>query len=294
MNHPSLPRTETVHRVFRGAIETAKLFAFIALCFEGSMAILAAGNTLGWSPIRDGAKWLPLGALILSVLSVCFRAYASHARSYAHRCKKTAARAYASGLEVEMITASNAEGDAPLFAEFMASHLPAQTLDQYYEPKSPIGEDRLREMYAHSAFFSRSQLRIFGIYSAVLALILFAFVFVAIYGLAAVAAVSETDVATRQVVLDTLCSIVLAVLFVRSSETAIATLILASSIRGIEDALFKRPSGEELRVLTDAYDLELAGGRDTPTILYRILRKRLAFRWSIRGQTLFGGSAASS
>lgn len=268
------PLAERVHTRFRGASELSKLARLLALVVDCIAATLACLGIFG----ALKSPWVPLLIFILAVVSVAIRSFSATVRSFAHRCRRSSLRAFCSDADVDRITESNTAVDAPIGADWFAKRTPAQNLTEYYEPVCPPGEQRLRELYAHSAFYTWRLLRIYSRVASVWGVLVFALSFFVIYGLATNPPAPDT----RDSVLEALCTVILVLLCIRAIETAVAANSSSNEARQIEEGLLKKPSGQALAEIADAYDIERAAGPDVPTSLYRAMRNGLQRQWHER------------
>lgn len=275
------PRAEQVHVLFRGTAEAVKWIRSVALFLD----LGAAG--LGLIGILAGANyksvWFPAFVLLLAVLGVVLRQYAGQMRSFAQRCRRISLRALATGEDIDHLTLSDADVEAPHSARFLSSKLPASNMEQYYEPTKPVGEERLRELYAHSAFYTWWLLDIYAKVLVVVSGATLLLSFSVIYHLASDATAALT---TRQAVLDALCTVILVVIGVRAGDNAWAAFASAKAAKKIEVALLAKPHLRVLIELIDGYDIERAGGPDPPTLIYCLRRNAIQKKWHARRAAL--------
>lgn len=266
---------EQVHILFRGSVEMGKKLRALALCFEFIAGVLAVYGVFAQG--GNWNAWQPLLAFALVAASLGARAWAEHLERFAEICRRESARAYATGAEIGHARLSSLKSDAPSVAEWLANRLPSSTLDTYYSPDCPVGEDRLREIYANSAFHTWHLLNRLAWIIGFLGVSLFLVTFAVVFGLATKPLPPE---ATARV-LDALCSIVLTVISLRAIEVAISAGKSASVTRKIADALITQPlpSGDTLEKLIRDYDFERTGAPPVPTWLYKWRRRRLAEGW---------------
>jgi hypothetical protein len=268
------PNAEKIHKLFRGSNEIVKTSKLVALSLDlcaGSLAVAGIFGTLK-------ASWVPLFLLGLAVFSAIFRSLAAEVRSFAQKCRKTSLRAFSFGSDIDSTTTSDLAIDAPAFAELMAKIVPAQSLVDYYEPVSPEGETRFRELYAHSAFYTWRLLQVYSRIAFVWALIIFSISFGIIYNLAE----TSPQIEIRGAVIEGLCSVALVLLCVKAVEVAYAAHASSKETRQIEKSLLKGLVGVSLAEAADEYDLALAAGLDVPTSLYRLMRNKLQQQWHER------------
>ncbi|MBX3465508.1 MAG: hypothetical protein KF878_01250 [Planctomycetes bacterium] len=155
----------------------------------------------------------------------------------------------------------------------------------YYQPRFPAGEARLREIYAESAFFTWRLLRVFFWALLLLTLIIAAGAFVALYGLVVQ---SPTDENVKRAILETLCSVTVAIFGMKAAEQTIEVFGQASSVRSVADALIRAPlpCGKVLGELVDDYDIQMSAGKDPPTLLWVLMRSSLNEQWNRRREAL--------
>jgi len=272
------PLAENVHKKFRGASEVAKAARIGALVIDLAAASLACLGIFGVYK----SPWMPLALLFGAVLAVGCRSFASSVRSFAQRCRRASLRAFCFDDDVDIVTESNTTVDAPFASSWFATRVPAVNMEEYYEPVCPPGENRLRELYAHSAFYTWQMLRTHSKVVGVLAICVFVLSFCVIYGLAT----DPPEPSTRNAVLEALCTIILVLLCVQAVERASEAASSAREARQIEESPLRKPMGKELLEIADAYDIERAAGPDVPTTLYRIYRNGLQQQWHNRRKAL--------
>lgn len=219
----------------------------------------------------------------LAFAAIVLRVMASAARSFGLRCRRASLRAFACGTDVQTKSRLDLEETAPSFALRIASILPAQDLEQYYEPTRPIGDERLCELYAHCAYYTRRLLRqnawVCGITSAAV----FAGGMLALYSLA-MQQVTPTTV--RESVIATICSFVFVLIFARLLQLTISCVNTSITLRKLEDDFFDKPTTKRLTELVEGYEIERATGPDVPTPLYYIWRNSLKTSWNERRTAL--------
>lgn len=272
------PLAEKIHARFRGASELVKVTRGLALLIDAGAATLACLSIFG---VYKSA-WVPLVLLFAAIASVACKSWASSVRGYAQRCRRLSLRAFCLDEDVDRVTESNTEVDAPWGYEWLAARVPAQSLTDYYEQTCPPGETRLRELYAHSAFYTWRLLRRHSKIAIGWAVLIFVFSFIIIYGIAT----EPPAAATRNAVLEALCTVVLVLLCVQAVERAIESLSSVGEAREIEERLLKKPVGKELDEIVDSYDIERAAGPDVPTTLYRLMRNGLQKQWHERRKAI--------
>lgn len=288
MSNPSstLSRAETMHTYFRGAMEYVKLLGYSATVVD---VLAGAGSVAGILKIGDfksRAPWLPLVGLFAVVLSTILRSYATTIRSYAQRARKVSLRALATEVDVDALTASNAEVDAPTPARRLASMLPSNGLRDYYLPRCPPGPERTRELYAHSAFFSHSLLKTYATFTGLVGLVVTAIAFSVMYAMT----ISPVSLDQSQSTLEVIWSVIFVLFGIRYLENAVSSNAASHSIRKVEEELLRNNDNKNLDDLTDAYDLEISSTKDVPTLLYRFRKSTLTAAWNRRRAVLDEGN----
>jgi hypothetical protein len=212
------------------------------------------------SPVAD---FIPLIAAALSVIGAAVRIVGDIWRSFARRCRRIAATAYALGRDI----------DASVFAELKAATPPLVSA----VASCPAGDDRLREMYAYSAFFSWRLLRLYAWISAASGVVLVSAGVATMY----VLAVRPPSPVSRDAVLELLCVILFGLLAVRSGSIAIVAARSASLSKWCLDRLANvpLPVGEGLAELVLTYEIERSRDPDPPTTLYLMRRVGLQEEW---------------
>ena len=274
-----MDNTAKVHLWFRGASEVTKMLRRAGLLCE-----LGAAGAAIWTILakpQDASLWLPLAILGLTFFGSVLRSYSALANGFAHRCRRISLRAFCAGKDVDGLTVSTLDDDAPPFVDRFASNLPAKLLEEYYEPTTLPGAARQAELYAHSAFYTWRLLRVQSIVMLIVALIGAAASVIVIYYLAAVP-YAQVD---RRAVLEVVCTVVLLVVTVKGFEASWDAFSSSSSIRSIENALLKKPKGEALKDLVDSYDIERAAGANPMTTIYDWWRDGLSKKWESRRKT---------
>lgn len=272
------PLAEKVHKRFRGASELVKVTRGFALLIDAAAATLAC---LGIFDVYK-SEWVPLVLLFAAISSIACKSWASSVRGYAQRCRRLSLRAFCMNEDLDHVTESNTEVDAPWGYAWLAALVPSQSLTDYYEPTCPFGENRLRELYAHSAFYTWRLLRTQSKIAIGWAVLVFVFSFIIIYGIAT----EPPAAASRNAVLEALCTVVLVLLCVQAVEWSIESLSSAAEAREIEQSLLKKPVGKELDDVVDSYEIERAAGSDVPTTLYRLMRSGLQKQWHERRKAI--------
>jgi len=268
---------QEIHDLFRGSAELSKHVRFLALVVE----CIAAGIALH-AILADGSAILfrPLAVVLFAAIALALRGYAGNVDRFSEECRRTSVRAFATGSRIPANLCAFLRSDAPSRVGVLVKRLPAATLDEYYEPKAPPGESRLRELYAHSSFYTWRLLRAASRVYAASAAVIFMATFVIVYWLAG----TDSPTVPRGRVLDALCSVVLVVFLLRAISSTFATCSAAEQARRASDALITSPlpSGESLVSLIDRYDFARMGVPGPPTMLYRIKRKELGAEWEQR------------
>lgn len=267
------PCAETVHSSFQGAAELAKLLRKVALATEVAAASIAALRIFLPDMVWPG--WASLALAMVVILGGAVQLWARSVISHADKCRRVSVRAYARGMDISQAKASSLVVDNPAFTSALASRLPTKSLDEYYESKCPAGPGRVREIYAHSAFYTwrlrRSAYRIY--FSATL---LFALIgFLAIYALAA----DPTGSDTSSRVLDMVCSVVFVFLVAKAARAAFETRQSYVECRRIADALLATALDSDPAELAAEYDIEMSSGITNSTLLYKWMRDSLQREW---------------
>ncbi|MDH5491308.1 MAG: hypothetical protein OEY14_05090 [Myxococcales bacterium] len=272
----SLANAENAHRLFRGAAEAAKLMRATALCLDLAAAGLSSAALLGAGSDRLEVAQ-PLVALLLVVIAASLRLAGSQGQAFASRCRRVSAAAYAAGIDFGGKTLVDLEADAPFLSERLSRRLPDQRLDEYYAARAATTEERLQEIYAHSALFTWRLLRASGWVSSLLAAVLLLGAIVIFYMIGALAQATEVALTA----LDVLCGLVLARLWVGTLEGAVRYLTAAAEVRRVWDRLMEAGSEatDRVRDLTIEYDILRASQPPVPTLAYRLWRGRATAAW---------------
>lgn len=180
--------------------------------------------------------------------------------------------------------------DAPAFAVRTAAGLPAANLEEYYELESAPRGARIREMYAHSAFYSWRLLRQTGWAHLAAGTVVAGVGASIVFGLA----LPSSSVATADKVLDIVCSLVFVTLAARAFERGVEALFQARGARAIADGLLEIEDTGRVQDLLTEYDIERGGGIAIPTPIYRLNRNRLQLEWRERRQGLSVTAGQSS
>ena len=276
----ALPRAENVHSIFRGSIEAVKYCRLMAFLLDTT----AAGITIYGLTTSSPPGWRPFAVLILALAGVSLRRFSDHGRSHAQWCRRKSIRALAFGRDIDPGTESTARSDALPFSQWLGGFLPAKNLVDYYEPTLPVGDARLRELYAHSAFYTWRLQRMYASVSWFFVFSLLCVTVAVFYGLV----LDNPPPNVRDIVLEALCSTLFILFGIRSFEAAIVSTCSANESRKIADALVEKPLPDDQRLmdLADEYDHQRNGGIDAPTALYRAARDRLQREWSLRKDAL--------
>ena len=268
--------TEAVHRMFRGAAELSKSLRAIALTTEVVAAFIAAWRA--FNPQMEWSGWASLWLALFVVAGFALRVRASYVYAFAEKCRRIATTAYACGRQVSSVVRTSLSADEPVLSKRFARRLPTQTLDDYYEPTTPTGNERLREIYAHSAFYSWRLLHVcFHMYFWV-SVVLAGLGAIAIYSIAA----SPTDMAAASRILDVVCSIVFAFLVARALAACLSAWCSSRECRRIADELAGSITDERLREVIANYDIERSTGPAAPTAVYLRCREGLQSAWHSR------------
>ena len=277
-----LLRGELVHSLFRGSGELSKLHRFVATIFEvaaalGAFGALVAGT--GWS----AARYWPLIAATLILASKGLRIRARRIRSFSDRCRQRSIEAFASGNDVEARLCADLKADAPTGASWMAARLPGKSMTEYYEPSFPPGVDRYREAYAHSSHFTWQLLDKAALVHWVVAIVLLATTIGSLYLLGTWHAPHEA----RLSLLDFVATFVLAALFTRAFDAALAGTRASREIRRLHDELMEAPrDAAAITRFAHEHDLTRESQPHVPSWAYRLLRGRVAKTWAIAREAL--------
>lgn len=275
-----MSRTQSIHSLFRGAAELAKFYRMLAFILELLAAWIAAWRTFNHFELSDG--WLSLWIASLLLIGQLLRVYARSIYQFSEKCRRTSVRAFGLQSEVPAAVHSSLECDAPIFSEWRASRLPAQELNEYYEPSFPPGPDLLRELYSYSSFYTWQLLRSSGhVFSICAGIASLAGVLV-IYWLALVP--NEVSLASR--IVEVVCSLSFVVLAGKSFDAAADAYLSSRECRTIADGLIAQDGGIRLEELVATYDVVRASGPAIPTRIYTLLRDRLQARWERRKDAL--------
>jgi hypothetical protein len=271
-----------VHDLFRGAAELSKCIHRVASIGElvgGGLAI----NALALSG-SNSSGWQPLIAFMIVVATQCLRQYADGIKTYGERCRRTSLFAFATGARIPVPVASELKNDAPPGAIGHAERLPAQSMIMYYEPSTPPGEERMRELYAHSAYYSWRLLRSTSQVYLSISVIVLIVTLVVMYGLA----MTTEPTVPRGKVLDALFSVVLGIISVRLIAMSLACARSATLSREVANKLIEEPlpTDHRLREIVYEYDLDRLGAPAPPTVLYNVMRRSLQRHWDHRRTAL--------
>src|SRR5262245_22263410 len=141
----TVPNAESAQRTFRGAGELAKLLRRVSFTAELLATMLLVRGLVSERALSH--DWRPLALLFLAVIILVCRRYAHRLDAFAHRCRRLALAAYAAGTMLDARLLADIEADAPTGSAALTKLLPANSLDEYYEPRCPPGDGRLRELY---------------------------------------------------------------------------------------------------------------------------------------------------
>lgn len=272
---------EEMHQLFRAASEIGKRFRMTALGFEVLAMVVALH---GLVDLGVANAWRPLIAFAATVAGLVLRELASSRDRFAERCRQLSVRKFAMGGDVSAARASQLRLQGPSSATQAATKLPAANLNEYYEPTQPPGDARLRELYAHSSFYTWRLLRLSAILHSVVAGALLLVTILALYFLAT----TTTAVPGKDVVVDAVFTVVLGVLALRIVVEAVGHAKGAAEAHRIADALVAAPlpSEDVLVGLADDYDSERGSTSPAPTSVYRLWRDSLSIEWARRREAL--------
>lgn len=269
------PNAEEVHRLFGAASLLARRFHFYAIAIEFLVAVLAAVSLV---EATEKAAWFPLGMLLLAIMASLFRVYSRRARAFASGARWAAVGALSSGVDIGPRVLAWFRNERLLFADRLNRSVKANTLSEYYAPSCPAGDQRRRELCAHSAFFTWRLMRTYS---------------VLVWTLLAVAAVgsltllyrfsidTNADQSLRLWLLQTLCAVVLIHFGLRALELALSAASSWRATRAIyEDLLGSAPPGpSDLIEVTTKYEKERLTAPLIPQALYILGRENLAREW---------------
>lgn len=265
-----------VHSLFRGAAEVAKRLRRVAFGIDVVVAAVAAYLVFAENDALEA--WHPLVAFLAVALARALRVRSRESDRFAEVCRRESARAYACGGTISPARLSSLRSDAPWRSLREAQKLPASTLEAYYEPTCPVGEPRLREIYANSAFHTWHLTRFWFWCLAA------GFVLLTIISAVAVYWVANTDgeLTGRTEIIEALFSFVLALFWLELAEALYSAFGSYRSARTTCQRLLSRPLpvGDVLRGLVRDYDFERTGSPAVPTFLYRVDRQRLEGEWA--------------
>lgn len=275
---------EEAHRYFRGCAEVGKRFVVCATICDLIAALIAVHGLISTS--NPGvALWRPFVAFISLLAAAVLRGVAEFYKRFAQKCRRISSNAYALGHAIPPQIAATLRSDVPMWAPNAAIRLPAQSVAEYYEPSRNPGEARLREMTAHSSFYTwrllRSSIWLYGSLGAIIVIV----TAILLYRLAIIGAAQPMD---REAALDGLFSVVLGFLAVRAIGHALSCWTAANAARRVADRLIEPllPSGAALFEIVKEYDMERLCSPVAPTPLYILCRRKLSEDWKHRRQAL--------
>lgn len=273
---------EQIHELFRGSAELSKIARAAALALDFAAAAIALIILFG--PDRAVEKWQPFVGLLLLIGSQLLVGYADSSYRFAERCRRLSARAFGVGKEPQPSEVAKLESAAPAIARWIAARLPARGLQAYYAPQAPPGPSRLREIYAHSAYYTWRVLEWYARIQSSLAAFLLLGTFAFMYWLIVEAPPRETSLR----ILEALSSIILAVLGLQAFRAGQSAGASAREAKAVLDGLTTSPapSGDRLDAILDHYDFSRTGRVPVPTLWYKFLRRRLAREWPTWRQAL--------
>jgi hypothetical protein len=277
-------KTEELHQLFRGSAEAAKILGWTTLGFEVVAGLAATARA--WSVERPAPGWTAFILFMLLLLTTGLRIFARRWRSYSEKCRRASAKAYAANEDPPAATHSDLVGDAPPYAAWFASGLPAPDLEAYYEPTKPPGVQRLRELYAQNSFYSWRLLRIqFYLLASLAALVLIAAI-TAFFRIAHFPLPMDANTKLA----DTVCTLALGLFFLKAAEAALASSSGSAAARQVADALVRPEAAQPDRTkeLVDRYDIDRAAGPTVATLVYKLAGSRLQKEWEDRRDALDG------
>lgn len=267
----TLPQAERVHALFQVASEAAKLLRAGAFWIDmgaGGLAVVAIfhEHALG--------GFLPLLALLLVLLSFCLRLLADRWASRSHAGRRAAIRAHAAHRDLTAKFAGDCTADVSRLARMLVFWFKPQTLTEYYGPVSSPGRSRLRENYAHSAFFTWQALDLQMAVSWIFAALLGGATIAALYALSL-----DADTITHGRYLQVVVGVVFGSLLLRAIEYALRCQDGAVHTRSLYSELSTATTAAEVDDLTAQYDLARVGHPPLSSILFLLRRKRLDAEW---------------
>lgn len=218
--------------------------------------------------------------VLLMAVATLLHIWSGQTHGFSERCRRVSARGYAIGRELGASQHSELLAHAPPFTA--APKLPAATIDEYYEPTKPQGPPRLREIYAHSSFYSWRLLRREARLLLVLGLVLAIVGGVVVYGLALS---SSPDLPVARI-LDIVCTLVLTVLAAKALMAAAAAHIAARGAKTVADGLLHTKNQELVEELIETYNVDRASGPSISTLNYKRARSALQAEWHQRREAL--------
>jgi len=272
---PSQSHTLTVHQAFQGASHFSKLLRQGALLLEILAGFIASWGTFSTEVLWGG--WASPVMLLLLCSAGGLRMWARSTQSFAEKCRRVSIRYFSLGGDVPVSAVSGIVADfPPLWKKFADKH-PTGTLDEYYEPTKNLGLGRLRELNAHSSFYTWRLLRFDGW------LLLGTTLITACIGSAIIYAVAlpNTDVSHSGKVLEVTCSLVFVLLMIKALDGSITSFLAASRTRKIADKLIEphRLEIESLEEQVAQYDIERACGPVVSSLGYKAMREGLQKEW---------------
>lgn len=274
---------QRLHDASRGGFECAKSFRLYAFLCE----LLAAGIALRGVVINEAVSaWVPLVVCTLLVGSVVLRSCSQWYQDIAQRCRRVSVRAYALGAPVPIVVSSGLLNDVPSHALKLGKSLPGGSVQDYYGATMPVGDGRLRYLYAYSSFFTWRILRGSAVLYALGALGISIVSGVVLYWLI----VHPVDADQRSFILEALFPIVLGVLALRLTEGALSAHSSVSTARAVADRLISspQPGGADLSALVEEYEFAIAAMPPLSSMVYKFLRTSLEAGWEHRRQALEG------
>ena len=273
-----LESAEKVHRLFRGAGEYVKIFHGLALLMDLAAAFVAIDGLVSDPALeRD---WEPLLVVLFALLGMVLRILAAPLDALAHQCRRLALHAYAFDREVDPAALSEVESRSSRLFESRAARLPARTLEEYYQPNCPPGPQRLREIYAHSAFYNwrlqRTQAWVAGILGSLL--------MVAVVTVTYILMVEPLQPGERALLIHGFYSIALAFFGLRALHRTVRSNASAAAMERLARSFIALPLpiDDALNGLILEYEVERARMPPIPTQLYRVRRDWLEKQWLTR------------
>ena len=284
-SEPNLANAEEIHCCFLAFNERGKRLRGFALVGD----ILAVALSI---PGLVTLASRPILVLALAISGVLFRLRADRLAGNAQVWRRLSIRALAHGVDVDPATKSRTLADVPVSLRSGQRAARFKPLRTYYQPTLPPGS-RLREVYAHSAFYTYRLLAMESWIAITFSIIVLAGGFAYVYELALD---TTTNTVTREHALDAICSTVLVVFALRALEVGVTARGFSADARVLCDELLS-PSAVQSEIASDAareYDLLRTQIPEVPTWLYSLTNARLADAWDRRREALTSDGTTSA